>query len=77
MNKTQLVDAVAEEANITKRAARIAVTVVLDEINTATAKNARGFKPAKTHVQPVSRTPAKKAPAKATRSSALRRGRPG
>jgi hypothetical protein len=77
VNKAQLVEAVASKAGITKRAATVAVNVVLDEINTATAKNARGFKPAKTHVQPVSRTPAKKAPAKATRSSALRRGRPG
>jgi hypothetical protein len=47
MNTSQLVNAVAAQANLTKNEARIAVKVVLDELSKAPAKKA----------------PAKKAPA--------------
>jgi hypothetical protein len=67
MNKTQLIDAVAEKANLTKREARIAVTVVLDEMNTAPAKKAPGKKAtgkkATGKKAPGKKAPGKKAPA--------------
>jgi hypothetical protein len=53
MNKTQLVNAVAEQANVTKRQARIAVNVVLDELRNA----------------PVKKAPARRAPATAAKSA--------
>jgi hypothetical protein len=63
MNKSQLVNTVAEQANLTKSEARIAVNVVLDELSKAPAKKAPGKKaPAKK--APAKKAPAKKAPAK-------------
>jgi hypothetical protein len=53
MNKSQLVNAVAEQANLTKSEARIAVNVVLEELSKAPAKKA----------------PAKKAPAAGAKST--------
>jgi hypothetical protein len=63
MNKTQLVNEVAEQANLTKREARIAVNVVLEALGKAPAKKA-----------PAKKAPAKKAPAtrgKSTSRSAV------
>jgi hypothetical protein len=68
MNKTQLVNEVAEQANLTKREARIAVNVVLEALGKAPAKKA----PAKK--APAKKAPAKKAPAtrgKSTSRSAV------
>jgi len=68
MNNAQLVDAVAERANLTKREARIAVNVVLEEINTAPATSRRTFKPPKRVVRDsattIKKVPVKKATAK-------------
>jgi hypothetical protein len=58
MNKSQLVNAVAEQANLTKSKARIAVNVVLEELSKAPAKKA-----------PAKKAPAKKAPAAGAKST--------
>jgi hypothetical protein len=63
MNKSQLVNAVAEQANLTKSEARIAVNVVLEELSKAPAKKA----PAKK--APAKKAPAKKAPAAGAKST--------
>jgi hypothetical protein len=68
MNKSQLVNAVAEQANLTKSEARIAVNVVLEELSKAPAKKAPAKKaPAKK--APAKKAPAKKAPAAGAKST--------
>jgi hypothetical protein len=62
MNKSQLVNAVAEQANLTKREARIAVNVVLEELSKAPANKSPANK-ARAKAAPAKAAPAKTAAA--------------
>jgi hypothetical protein len=60
VNKTQLVNEVAEQANLTKREARIAVNVVLEALGKAPAKKAPAKKAPATRGKSTSRSAVEK-----------------